>query len=202
MNLFTNAATVLFWYFSRYCNKHYIGRKDAATNETLTEKNKNFEFKKLFQLPWTYWVIMSFSLFQSSAAIVFSQNSTELAEKRFNVDSIKAGWYSALSQYSGKLIPHSLLHAEANIITGFFLVPCLGVFIDILGNRATISKLPQLTSINMFCRNTYKVNNSVRLRNRYATLYVFGQFCQYSCWHWSCLWHLCRRRLPRTYVNH
>ncbi|OKL64360.1 hypothetical protein UA08_00978 [Talaromyces atroroseus] len=121
MNLFTNASTILFWFFSRYCNKHYTGRRDTATDETLTEKNKKFEIKKLFQLPWTFWLIMFFSLFQTSAAVVFSQNSTELAQKRFNVSSIKAGWYSSLSQYSG-----------------FFLVPCLGVFLDIFGNRATI----------------------------------------------------------------
>ncbi|GMG44341.1 unnamed protein product [Aspergillus oryzae var. brunneus] len=77
-------------------------RKDKATGEVLTEKNKKFELKKIFQLPWMFWCILAFSLFQTSAALVFSQNATELAEKRFNVDSIKAGWYSALSQYSGK----------------------------------------------------------------------------------------------------
>ncbi|KAF5863655.1 hypothetical protein ETB97_009588 [Aspergillus alliaceus] len=121
MNLFTNAATVVFWLYSRYCNRHYQGRQDKATREVLTEKNNKFELKKVFQLPWMFWCILAFSLFQTSAALVFSQNATELAEKRFNVDSIKAGWYSALSQYSG-----------------FFLVPCLGAFIDILGNRATI----------------------------------------------------------------
>ncbi|KAB8203173.1 major facilitator superfamily domain-containing protein [Aspergillus parasiticus] len=121
MNLFTNAATVVFWLYSRYCNRHYQGRQDKATREVLTEKNKKFELKKIFQLPWMFWCILAFSLFQTSAALVFSQNATELAEKRFNVDSIKAGWYSALSQYSG-----------------FFLVPCLGAFIDIAGNRATV----------------------------------------------------------------
>lgn len=105
MNLFTNASTALFWIFSRYCEKRYIGRRDTATNEHLTEKNRNFELKKVFQLPWTFWAVLSFSLFQTSAAVVFSQNSTELAEKRFNVSSIKAGWYSALSQYTGKYVP-------------------------------------------------------------------------------------------------
>lgn len=102
MNLFTNASTALFWVFSRYCEKRYMGRRDTATNEHLTEKNRSFELKKVFQLPWTFWAVLSFSLFQTSAAIVFSQNSTELAEKRFKVDSIKAGWYSALSKYTGK----------------------------------------------------------------------------------------------------
>ncbi|KAL4920913.1 major facilitator superfamily domain-containing protein [Aspergillus aurantiobrunneus] len=121
MNLFTNATTAIFWFFTRYCNKHYSGRQDAATNEVLTEKNKKFEFQKLFQLPWMFWAVMAFSLFQTSTALVFSQNATELAEKRFDVDSITAGWYSSLSQYAG-----------------FFLVPCIGVFIDVLGNRASV----------------------------------------------------------------
>ncbi|KAL3459575.1 hypothetical protein BJX64DRAFT_291079 [Aspergillus heterothallicus] len=85
------------------------------------DKNKKFEWQKMLQLPWTMWCILAFSLFQTSAALVFSQHATELAEQRFAVDSVKAGWYSALSQDAG-----------------FFLVPCLGVFIDVLGNRATV----------------------------------------------------------------
>ncbi|RAK80603.1 putative MFS transporter [Aspergillus fijiensis CBS 313.89] len=121
MNLFTNAATVFFWIFNRYCEKHYRGREDKATQEELVEKNKKFEIRKMFQLPWMFWAVMAFSMFQTSTASVFSSNATELAEKRFNVDAIKAGWYSALAQYAG-----------------FFLVPCLGVFIDILGHRASV----------------------------------------------------------------
>ncbi|KAJ5396805.1 hypothetical protein N7509_004918 [Penicillium cosmopolitanum] len=121
MNLFTNAASAVFWFFNKYCNKHYKGRRDNATNEVLTEKNKKFEFEKIFQLPWMFWAVLGFSLFETSAALTFSQNATELAEQRFAVDSVKAGWYSSLSQYAG-----------------FFLVPCLGVFIDILGQRASV----------------------------------------------------------------
>ncbi|KAL2812563.1 major facilitator superfamily domain-containing protein [Aspergillus cavernicola] len=121
MNLFTNATTVAFWFFSQYCNRRYQGRRDIATKEQLTEKNKKFDFQKILQLPWTFWCILAFSLFQTSAALVFSQNATELAEQRFDVDSVTAGWYSALSQYAG-----------------FFLVPCVGVFIDVLGNRASV----------------------------------------------------------------
>ncbi|MBZ6376176.1 MAG: hypothetical protein LBE67_14640 [Kocuria palustris] len=103
MNLFTNAASAAFWFFNIYCNRHYKGRRDEATKEQLTEKNKKFEFKKMFELPWMFWAVMGFSIFQTSAASVFSQNATELAEKRFNVDSIKAGWYSSLSQYAGTI---------------------------------------------------------------------------------------------------
>ncbi|OQE29842.1 hypothetical protein PENSTE_c002G03771 [Penicillium steckii] len=121
MNLFTNAASAVFWFFNKYCNKNYKGRRDNATDEVLTEKNKKFEFQKVFQLPWMFWAVLSFSLFQTSTASIFSQNATELAEQRFAVDSIKAGWYSSLSQYAG-----------------FFLVPCLGVFIDVLGHRASV----------------------------------------------------------------
>lgn len=106
MNLFTNAATVIFWFFNRYCNVHYRGRQDTATKEVLTEKNKKFELQKMFQLPWMFWTVMAFSLFQTSTASVFSQNATELAERRFNVDSITAGWYSSLSQYAGMMVPH------------------------------------------------------------------------------------------------
>jgi hypothetical protein len=101
MNLFTNFTTVIFYFYTRYCNAHYVSPRDTATKEELTDKNKRFEWKKMLQLPWTFWCILAFSLFQTSAALVFSQNATELAEQRFQVDSVKAGWYSALSQYAG-----------------------------------------------------------------------------------------------------
>ncbi|KAJ5613639.1 hypothetical protein N7528_007293 [Penicillium herquei] len=121
MNLFTNAATVVFWFFNKYCDRNFKGRRDNATDEQLTEKNKKFEIGKVFQLPWMFWAVLAFSLFQTSTASIFSTNATELAEQRFNVSSIKAGWYSSLSQYAGCI-----------------LVPCLGVFIDILGHRASV----------------------------------------------------------------
>lgn len=142
MNVFTNAATFVFWVFNRYCNQHFKGRQDAATQETLTEKNKKFELQKLFQLPWMFWSILAFSLFQTSTASVFIQNSTELAEKRFNVDSIKAGWYSSLSQYAGRVFPsEQIAWNYSDFLKGFFLVPCLGIFIDVFGNRASVCKL-------------------------------------------------------------
>lgn len=141
MNLFTNAATVIFWFFNRYCNTHYRGRQDRATKEVLTEKNKKFELQKMFQLPWMFWAVMAFSLFQTSTALVFSQNATELGEKHFNVDSITAGWYSSLSQYAGMEVHLSFIVPPLTL-AGFFLVPCLGVFIDVLGNRASVCKFP------------------------------------------------------------
>ncbi|THU81603.1 MFS general substrate transporter [Dendrothele bispora CBS 962.96] len=121
MNLFTNFATLIFWFFTRWCERRFSGINDPATGEKLTEKNKKFELDKTLRLPWPFWGIILFTAFQTSTAIVFSQNATELAEQRFNTDSVKAGWYSAMSQY-----------------LGFFLVPCLGVFIDIFGNRLTV----------------------------------------------------------------
>jgi MFS family permease len=121
VNLFTNFATLVYFYFQRWTEKHYGDCTDPATGEVLTERNSKFELRKMVQLPWSYWGIIAFSVFQTSTAIVFSQNATELAEQRFNVDAVTAGWYSAASQY-----------------LGFFLVPCLGVFLDLLGNRVTV----------------------------------------------------------------
>lgn len=77
---------------------------------------------------------MLFSLFETSTAIVFTQNATEMAELRFGTDAITAGWYTAVLQYAG-----------------FFVVPCLGVFIDLMGNRVTIRKLLPPLSVGKRC---------------------------------------------------
>jgi hypothetical protein len=45
---------------------------------------------------------MLFSLFETSTAIVFSQNATELPQLRFNTSAITAGWYTSVLQYAGK----------------------------------------------------------------------------------------------------
>ncbi|KAJ4404610.1 hypothetical protein N0V91_005760 [Didymella pomorum] len=121
MNVFTNIVTLGFWVFTKWCNKTYSGMRDPATGERLTENNKKFEFKKMLQLPWTFWAVVCYSLFQTSTATIYNQNATELAEQRFKISAVKAGWYSALSQY-----------------LGFFLVPLIGIFIDLLGNRISI----------------------------------------------------------------
>ncbi|EON96523.1 putative mfs transporter protein [Phaeoacremonium minimum UCRPA7] len=121
MNLFTNVATLFFWCFTRWCEKRYSGTKDPATGEKLTEKNKKLEITKMLRLPWSFWLVCLFSLFQTSTAGVFSSNSTELAEQRFDISAVQAGWYSAMSQY-----------------LGFFFVPLVGVFIDLVGQRLTI----------------------------------------------------------------
>ncbi|RAQ98996.1 mfs transporter [Stemphylium lycopersici] len=121
MNIFTNVMTLVYWFFARWCSKVYSGTADPATGEKLTESNKKFELGKTLRLPWPFWGVVAFSLFQTSTAIVYSQNATELAEQRFNIDAVTAGWYSAMSQY-----------------LGFFLVPLIGVFVDLLGNRLSL----------------------------------------------------------------
>lgn len=94
--------TVVFSWFNRVATKKFVARADPATGEQLTEKNKKFQLQKVLELPWVYWAVLAFSLLETSVAIVFLQNATELAEQRFGTDSVSAGWYSALSQYAGK----------------------------------------------------------------------------------------------------
>jgi hypothetical protein len=103
MNLFTNLMTVVFYFFTRYCNKHFKSTPDPATGEVLTESNKKFEWRKVLEMPWVFWCVMLFSLFETSTAVVFQQNATELAEIRFGTDSITAGWYTSVLQYAGML---------------------------------------------------------------------------------------------------
>lgn len=135
MNIFTNVATAGFWYFRKYCDKHYPeGIDDPATGEKLREKTKKFDLEKIKKLPWPYWGFILFSAFQTSMAIVYSQNATELAEQRFNVSGTKAGWYTASSTY-----------------LGFFLVPLIGMFIDIFGNRLSVMTVCGLGSFCAMC---------------------------------------------------
>ncbi|KAF5708526.1 hypothetical protein FMUND_10545 [Fusarium mundagurra] len=134
MNLFTNVATLFFWWFTRWCEKRYSGTRDPATGEKLTENNKKFEIRKMLTLPWSFWLVCLFSLFQTSTASVFSTNSTELAEQRFKISAVKAGWYSSMSQY-----------------LGFFFVPLVGIFVDMLGQRLTIMLICGLGMLLSMC---------------------------------------------------
>lgn len=134
MNLFTNLITLIFWFFTRWCQKTYSGMRDPATGEILTEKSKKFDFAKVLRLPWTFWLVVAFSLFQTSTAVVYAQNATEMAEQRFAISAIKAGWYSAMSQY-----------------LGFFLVPLIGVFVDLFGNRITLMLVCGLGMLLSMC---------------------------------------------------
>lgn len=101
MNVFTNIMTAGFYWFTKYANKKFVATADPATGEQLTEKNKKWEWKKTLELPWVFWAVMAFSLFETSTAIVFTQNATELAEMRLGVSSVSAGWYTSLLQYGG-----------------------------------------------------------------------------------------------------
>ncbi|KAF5702010.1 major facilitator superfamily domain-containing protein [Fusarium globosum] len=121
MNIFTNVMTAVFYFITKVAKRRYHGINDPATGEKLTEKARKFEYRKVLELPWTFWAVMGFSLFETSAAIVFLQNATEIAEQRFGTDSIAAGWYSSVLQYSG-----------------FFVVPLLGVFLDLYGSRISV----------------------------------------------------------------
>ncbi|KAM0510629.1 hypothetical protein D7B24_009287 [Verticillium nonalfalfae] len=120
MNLFTNVVTGVFYWFTRVAHRRYHGVRDPATGETLVEKKKKMDLHKVVELPWSFWCILAFSLFQTSTANVFLQNATELAEQRFDTSSITAGWYSATTQYAG-----------------FFIAPIMGVVMDLYGNRVS-----------------------------------------------------------------
>jgi len=102
MNIFTNIMTIAFYFFNKYCTARFQGVADPATGERLKENNRKFELQKVLELPWTFWLVMGFSLFETSTAIVFSANATELAQLRFNTSAITAGWYTSTLQYAGK----------------------------------------------------------------------------------------------------
>ncbi|CAN8105692.1 unnamed protein product [Discula destructiva] len=121
MNIFTNFMTIIFYFFNKWSEKRYGNLTDPATGEKLTEKNKKFEIKKTLELPWPFWFVILFTTFQTSTAIIFSANATEMAQQRFNISAVTAGWYTAMSN---------------NL--GFFLVPLLGVFLDMYGNRFSV----------------------------------------------------------------
>lgn len=105
MNLFTNVMTLVFYWFTKVANRRYHGVKDPVTGLMLQEKSKKFELRKVLELPWTFWCIQAYTMFETSTALIFLNNATELAEQKFNVSAITAGWYSAISQYAGKLYP-------------------------------------------------------------------------------------------------
>ncbi|UPK93874.1 hypothetical protein LCI18_004809 [Fusarium solani-melongenae] len=118
--IFTNVCTLIFFFFTKLASKRFRAPPDPATGELLVENNRKFEFRKILELPWVFWAIMLFSMVQTSCSNVYSQNATELAEHRFGVDAVAAGWYASLSQYAG-----------------FFLSPFIGAAIDVYGHRVT-----------------------------------------------------------------
>ncbi|KAF7901650.1 uncharacterized protein EAF01_006949 [Botrytis porri] len=121
MNIFCNLMSLGFYIFTRFANKKFPSTSDPATGEELTEGNKRFELRKVLELPWTFWVILAFSLFETATAGLFTSNATEMAEQRLGVSSVQAGWYTSAIQYGG-----------------FFFVPLIGIFVDVWGNRVTL----------------------------------------------------------------
>ncbi|KAK8005847.1 hypothetical protein PG991_012144 [Apiospora marii] len=121
INLFTNVVCAAYLWFVRRSAGQFGNVVDPATGEKLKQKAKKLEAGKVLRLPWSFWAIMAYSLFTTSTAVVFKQNATEMAEQRFKVSAVTAGWYSALLQYAG-----------------FFIVPIVAVFIDFFGQRVTL----------------------------------------------------------------
>ncbi|KAH9215398.1 major facilitator superfamily domain-containing protein [Leptodontidium sp. 2 PMI_412] len=159
MNVFTNCITLIFYFFTRYCESRFQGMADPATGEILTEKNKKFELKRIAELPWIFWFVMLFSLVETSGVSVFSANATEMAELRFNVDSITAGWYTSVLQYAG-----------------FFLVPLIGIFIDLYGNRLTLMVFTGVLLMAAMCLVHWSVTSqgTAAAFGLYAVAYCFG----------------------------
>ena len=124
MNLFTNFMTVAFYFFTRYTNKHFKPTPDPATGEIMRESNKKFEIRKILEMPWIFWCVMTFSLFETSTAVVFSQNATELAEIRFGTDSITAGWYTSVLQYAGTQSPWEPFKCFTKMVLTEFRIFC------------------------------------------------------------------------------
>ncbi|CAD6442811.1 f4954846-59da-4468-a20f-d3a015b49ccd [Sclerotinia trifoliorum] len=175
MNLFCNFMTLGFYIFTRYANKKFPSTADPATGEKLTEGNKSFELRKVLELPWTFWVVLSFSLFETSVANIFTNNATEMAEQRLGVSSVRAGWYTAAVQYGG-----------------FFFVPLIGIFVDIWGNRITlfaVMGLSVLTSMSVV-NWAPSIHGTDAAFGIYAFAYCFGptlivDSIRTSMWHQS-----------------
>ncbi|KAH6651552.1 major facilitator superfamily transporter [Truncatella angustata] len=121
INFFTNICSAIFFWFNKKSSEKFGHSVDPVTGEKLMKKGKKLEVRKVLEIPWVFWMLMLYSLCYTSTAIVFSGNATELAEQRFDIDSVTAGWYTALFRYAG-----------------FFIVPVVGIFIDFMGQRITL----------------------------------------------------------------
>ncbi|ETS80088.1 hypothetical protein PFICI_07617 [Pestalotiopsis fici W106-1] len=118
INFFTNICSAVFFWFNKKSSKKFGHSVDPVTGEKLIKKGKKLDIHKVLEVPWVFWVLMLYSLCYTSTAVVFSGNATELAEQRFDIDSVTAGWYTALVRYAG-----------------FFIVPFIGILIDFIANE-------------------------------------------------------------------
>lgn len=123
VNLFTNACCAAFYWFSHKSKGKYGDVRDPATNIKLKDRAKKFDLTKLFELPWTFWLILAFSLFTTSTSVIFNANATEFAQHRFNVPATQAGWFTAVMKYGG-----------------FAIIPAVSIFSDLFGQRISFSK--------------------------------------------------------------
>lgn len=121
INFFTNICSAVFFWFNKKSSRKFGHSVDPVTGEKLIKKGKKLDVRKVLEVPWVFWILMLYSLCYTSTAIVFSGNATELAEQRFDIDSVTAGWYTALVRYAG-----------------FFIVPFIGVLIDFIGQRISL----------------------------------------------------------------
>ena len=125
VNLFTNVVCGAFYWFIHTSKGKYGLIKDPATGERLRNSAKKLNFKIIFEMPWTLWVIIAYTLFTTGTISVFNTNATELAEQRFKVDAVQAGWYTAILRYGS-----------------FAIIPAVAVLTDFYGNRVTFSTYP------------------------------------------------------------
>ncbi|KAF4303508.1 putative mfs transporter protein [Botryosphaeria dothidea] len=108
-------------FFVRACRRKYSVLADPSTGERLVERTGRFEPRRIAELPWTFWCIVVYHVFQTTTLLTFAQNLTEITEKRFDVSSKTAGWVSGV------------------VIGGNFpLIPLVGGFIDKAGHRLSV----------------------------------------------------------------
>lgn len=125
VNIFTNIACGLFYWFVHISKGKYGNIRDPATGHQLRYSTKKVNFGQVFKMPWTFWLIIAYTWFTTGTSVVFNGNATELAEHRFKVDAVQAGWYTAIMRYGS-----------------FAFIPVVAVITDLYGNRITFSKLP------------------------------------------------------------
>ncbi|KAF2086045.1 MFS general substrate transporter, partial [Saccharata proteae CBS 121410] len=136
-----NAGTVALWWGGRWWRrKHGEGGKGGQGGEgvagseqserDMEERTSKFDVRTLLELPWHFWCIVLFAILDTATVLVFSQNATELAQDRWGVSSVAAGWWAAASKDAG-----------------FVFTPLLGWFLDRYGNRLTVLTVCGITLV-------------------------------------------------------
>lgn len=142
VNVFTNVCCGAFYWFTHKTGSKYADVVDPATGGKLEKRSKRLELGKVLELPWSFWLILSYGLFTTGIIVIFNGNATEFAEQRFQISAVTAGWYAVLAKDAA-----------------FILNPFVGIFIDWMGNRVTFSKPlqyrpgkeHQLTRYSVYC---------------------------------------------------